>query len=603
MLTARDDEADVLVGLAVGADDYLTKPFRMRELVARVRALLRRVDRAAELAARPSARLVVGDLVVDTGTRRVTVADEEVRLTPTEFDLLARLATTPGEVLTREHLLAEVWDWPDASGTRTVDSHVRALRAKVGPDRVRTVHGVGYALEQPRGGAVSSPLQPLTSIKVKLGLLVTASALVAALVGVLASSAAVPVLLAVPVTVALALAVTQLLAVGMTSPLREMTEATRRMARGDYRGRVRADSSDEIGELARAFNQMAAELATVDREQRDLVATVSHELRTPLAALTATLENLADGVRPADAEHLGRAVDQAQRIGALVGDLLELSRVEAGVAPLRLGPVRVGALVDEVVADLVPTGRAVRFDVDVPESLEVQADPTRLRQLLTNVLDNAVRHSPEGGRVRVTLRGHRRPVAAGRRRRGAGGRTRRPRARLRAVRHAGRPRRGRGHRRDRAGARHRALGGDPAQRHDPVRRPAARHLRRAAPRRPAARARPIRPPARPTRRPRCPPAPPRHQPTPPGPPPAADLPRPPGLDGHPGAGPRPAVRPVLAGRAGRQPHPRRWPRPGWASWPGWCCRTTPPGWPCSSWSWRPGSRWRTPHGTSATRSP
>ena len=91
----------------------------------------------------------MGDLVVDTGTRRVTVADAEVRLTPTEFDLLTRLATTPGEVLTREHLLAEVWDWPDASGTRTVDSHVRALRAKVGPGRVRTVHGVGYALEDP----------------------------------------------------------------------------------------------------------------------------------------------------------------------------------------------------------------------------------------------------------------------------------------------------------------------------------------------------------------------------------------------------------------------------------------------------------------------
>jgi DNA-binding response OmpR family regulator len=148
MLTARDDEADVLVGLAVGADDYLTKPFRMREVVARVRALLRRVDRAAELAARPTARLVVGDLVLDTGTRRVTVAGTEVKLTPTEFDLLARLAAAPGQVLSREHLLAEVWDWPDASGTRTVDSHVRALRAKVGADRVRTVHGVGYALEE-----------------------------------------------------------------------------------------------------------------------------------------------------------------------------------------------------------------------------------------------------------------------------------------------------------------------------------------------------------------------------------------------------------------------------------------------------------------------
>ena len=211
---------------------------------------------------------------------------------------------------------------------------------------------------------------------------------------------------------ALALAVTQLLAVGMTSPLREMTEATRRMARGDYRGRVRADSSDEIGELARAFNQMAAELATVDREQRDLVATVSHELRTPLAALTADAREPRRRRPPGRPGRTStRAVDQAQRVGALVGDLLELSRVEAGVAPLRLGPVRVGDLVDEVVADLVPTGRAVRFDVDVPESLEVQADPARLRQLLTNVLDNAVRHSPEGGRVRVTLRGHARPVA------------------------------------------------------------------------------------------------------------------------------------------------------------------------------------------------
>ena len=149
MLTARDDEADILVGLAVGADDYLTKPFRMRELVARVRALLRRVERAAELAARPAARLVVGDLVVDTGARRVVAAGEEVHLTPTEFDLLARLATAPGDVLTRERLLADVWDWAEASGTRTVDSHVKALRAKIGADRVRTVHGVGYALEEP----------------------------------------------------------------------------------------------------------------------------------------------------------------------------------------------------------------------------------------------------------------------------------------------------------------------------------------------------------------------------------------------------------------------------------------------------------------------
>jgi DNA-binding response OmpR family regulator len=149
MLTARDDESDILAGLAVGADDYLTKPFGMRELVARIAALLRRVERAQVLAAQAPGVLTVGDLRLDTGTRRVHVASAEVHLTPTEFDLLVCLAGKPGRVLTREELLAEVWDWPGASGTRTVDSHVKALRAKLGADRVRTVHGVGYALETP----------------------------------------------------------------------------------------------------------------------------------------------------------------------------------------------------------------------------------------------------------------------------------------------------------------------------------------------------------------------------------------------------------------------------------------------------------------------
>jgi DNA-binding response OmpR family regulator len=151
MLTARDDEADVLVGLGVGADDYLTKPFSMREVVARVAALLRRVERAAALADERPAVIRVGGVSIDPGARRTTVADEAVHLTPTEFDLLLCLAREAGQVLTRERLLREVWDWGDswgsASATRTVDSHVKALRSKVGAARIRTVHGVGYALE------------------------------------------------------------------------------------------------------------------------------------------------------------------------------------------------------------------------------------------------------------------------------------------------------------------------------------------------------------------------------------------------------------------------------------------------------------------------
>jgi DNA-binding response OmpR family regulator len=151
MLTARDDETDKLVGLGVGADDYMTKPFSMRELLARIKALLRRVERAAQLAAESqgSPPLVLGDLVIDQARRRVSRAGAEVHLTPTEFDLLVYLASREGTVLTREELLEQVWDWADASNTRTVDSHIKAIRRKLGGDLIRTVHGTGYALEMP----------------------------------------------------------------------------------------------------------------------------------------------------------------------------------------------------------------------------------------------------------------------------------------------------------------------------------------------------------------------------------------------------------------------------------------------------------------------
>jgi len=156
MLTARDDETDMLIGLGVGADDYLTKPFSPRELVARIRAILRRVER--ERAVAPAASpvgegqrlLSIGDLELDLDRRRVRVAAEEVHLTATEFDLLAFLAARPGVVCTREQLLVEVWGYADGTGPRTVDSHVRDVRRKIGGERIRTVHGVGYALaEQP----------------------------------------------------------------------------------------------------------------------------------------------------------------------------------------------------------------------------------------------------------------------------------------------------------------------------------------------------------------------------------------------------------------------------------------------------------------------
>ena len=248
---------------------------------------------------------------------------------------------------------------------------------------------------------MSAPLDAVTSLKTKLGLLVAASVVTAVLLTLLGSAALVSPLLVLPVSVALALGVTQLLAAGMVAPLRRMTQVSGAMARGDYSGRVRTTATDEVGQLADAFNRMAEDLATVDRERRDLIATVSHELRTPLTAMTAQLENLADGVVAADPAHLGAALEQAQRLGRLVDDLLQLSRLEAGVVDLDRQDVHLRALVEESAAQVVSAGRPGAFDVDVREEVVVRADPARLQQLLVNVLDNAGRHAPAGTTVRI----------------------------------------------------------------------------------------------------------------------------------------------------------------------------------------------------------
>ncbi|MCM0674604.1 response regulator transcription factor [Micromonospora phytophila] len=144
-LTARDDEVDRIVGLELGADDYVTKPFSPRELVARVRAVLRRTAGVPAGTDRPR---VVGAVILDPARRTVTADGAPVQLTSTEFDLLAHLMARPGRVFTREELLAGVWGYAAHAGTRTVDVHVAQVRAKLGAAGViRTHRGVGYAAD------------------------------------------------------------------------------------------------------------------------------------------------------------------------------------------------------------------------------------------------------------------------------------------------------------------------------------------------------------------------------------------------------------------------------------------------------------------------
>ncbi len=152
MLTARDEDVDKIIGLEVGADDYLTKPFNPRELVARVKSILRRA--APERRQIESKQLRHGELLVDAGRREVRVGEEEIQLAPKEFDLLWELLDHRGLVLTRDQLLERVWGYTFAGDTRTVDVHVRQLRRKLGDaSPIVTVWGVGYKVTPAKDAA------------------------------------------------------------------------------------------------------------------------------------------------------------------------------------------------------------------------------------------------------------------------------------------------------------------------------------------------------------------------------------------------------------------------------------------------------------------
>ena len=252
------------------------------------------------------------------------------------------------------------------------------------------------------------PLDRLRSIKLKLGVVIVAAVLVTVVVVTVGQELGVsPVLTGLGAAV-LALALVQFLAHGMTYPLREMVAATRAMAKGDYDVEVTATSRDEVGELARAFNAMSRELAEVDRFRRDLVANASHELRTPLGALRARLENLVDGIEPADAAALADTLAQAERLGDLVEQLLDLSRLESAAVSLELREIKALDLLEDVVGEWRGTAEARKVSLEFgafPSDLQVTVDPNRMRQVLGNVVANAIRHSPERGRVVLKARG------------------------------------------------------------------------------------------------------------------------------------------------------------------------------------------------------
>jgi signal transduction histidine kinase len=256
---------------------------------------------------------------------------------------------------------------------------------------------------QQLSSALPRPLDFARYIKLKLGLVILASGLAGLTVFWTVMGWAPP---ATSLTaIGVGLLTSQILAHGMTRPLREMTAAAKAMARGDYSRRVRETSRDEVGQLATAFNQMAADLATADRQRRELIANVSHELRTPIFAIQAVLENVVDGV--SDPATLRTALAQTERLGRLVTELLDLSRIEAGVSPLARECFDVADFLHGAVREAEVAARAAGRDVSFQISAEpvvALADRERLHQVVANLLDNAARHSPPAGTVTAAAR-------------------------------------------------------------------------------------------------------------------------------------------------------------------------------------------------------
>lgn len=249
------------------------------------------------------------------------------------------------------------------------------------------------------------PLDRITSIRTKFALVIALAVAVTAGVMQVAAVLEVRRLSVAAVAVVIALSTVRLFARGMTSPLREMEEAAAAIARGDYDRRVTTSSRDEVGRLAAEFNAMAAELAEVDRLRRDLVANVSHELRTPISALQAHLENLVDGVQPPDPAVLRTMLAQTERLGRMVSQLLDLSRLESGASPLHRREVALAPLLEQAAEEcrLTPRAPEVRVVVE-PAGLTVHADAERVHQVVANLLENAARHSPAGVPVEVAAR-------------------------------------------------------------------------------------------------------------------------------------------------------------------------------------------------------
>lgn len=254
-------------------------------------------------------------------------------------------------------------------------------------------------------GDIVRPIGMLSSLKVELSVIITVATAIAFGMSWFLLKFGWNGWIAMPITLIVALGITYFFSRGLIAPLRQMRDAANAMAEGDYTVRVHlaTESSDEIGRLTRAFNEMAEELQHADQMRLDMIANVSHELRTPVSALQAMVENMADGVTDPSAANLEGILSQTHRLSDLIAYLLDLSRMEAGAASLNIEDFNLHDFLDETIEplEIADAGHAHEIIMNVDPGIHMDGDQDRLRQLFTNIIANALKHSPDGTTVLV----------------------------------------------------------------------------------------------------------------------------------------------------------------------------------------------------------
>lgn len=246
------------------------------------------------------------------------------------------------------------------------------------------------------------PLERIPSIKLKLSILIVAGIAVTVITTTVGFWLDIKPRWSLLIAVGVALVLVQILARGITAPLREMAVAADAMADGDLDQRVAASSADEVGELGRSFNTMAERISALEAQRRDLFATVSHELRTPVAVIQGNVENLLDGLDD-DREHiLETMLRQTRRLGGLIDDLMDLSRLEAGAAPMNRRPIDLVSVLEAVIDEARLRDPEPKIVLTSPQAIGVIGDPDRLHQVVANLVDNAIRHQPPEESIEIT---------------------------------------------------------------------------------------------------------------------------------------------------------------------------------------------------------